>query len=85
VLSGAKKNALNRLFEYIPGFRKGQFKKSEGDIRLGDILDNIEAGAPRWRGVLAVAPSNPIDGDIYFNTVSSKVAIYANGGWVDLN
>ena len=84
MLSGAKKNALNRLFEFIPAFRKGQFKRSEGDIRLGDILDGIEAGAPRWRGLSTTDPIDPIDGDLYFNTGSSKVFIYA-GGWVQLN
>lgn len=38
--------------------------------------------ACRWRGNSAGAPANIRDGDIYYDTGTGFVYIYANGGWV---
>lgn len=70
MLSRAKKRALNRLFDYIPAFRKGQFKKSEGDIRLGDLVDGYRIVTILFSAIVA-SPTNANEplaevGDVIF-------------------
>ncbi|MCB9205596.1 MAG: collagen-like protein [Flavobacteriales bacterium] len=51
----------------------------------GDIKEN-SVDVSRWRGVLATAPTTDLqDGDIYFNSATSKVFIRANATWLQLN
>jgi len=39
----------------------------------------------RWRGSSAGAPANPIEGDLYFDTGTALVYVYANSGWVQIS
>jgi hypothetical protein len=51
-----------------------------------DRLKTIERPiACRWRGNSAGAPATPADGDVYFDTGTAQVYIYANAGWVQIS
>lgn len=39
----------------------------------------------RWRGLSAGAPATPAEGDVYYNTGTALVYIYANAGWRQLS
>ena len=39
----------------------------------------------RWRGNSAGAPAAFADGDIYFDTGTNEVYIYANAGWIQIS
>ena len=52
-----------------------------------DYLTNINLNKNELQNAviqnLASAPSNPVEGQIYFNTTDHKFKIYENGAWVD--
>lgn len=47
----------------------------------------ISAGHPvaRYRGASTSDPASPMDGDMYWNSATSKLRIYAGAAWRDLN
>jgi len=49
------------------------------------VIASTEWTSSRWRGTGASEPTTPQDGDLFFNTATSKVRIYAAGSWLDLN
>jgi len=53
-------------------------------IKIKDESGN-SGTAMKWMGSLAAAPSSPVNGDMYYDTVTLKVRIYSNGAWADLN
>lgn len=38
----------------------------------------------RWRGVASSDPSTPLDGDLYYNSVTTTVYLYADSRWINL-
>ncbi len=38
-----------------------------------------------WRGSSSAEPSSPQEGDIYYNSTSANVQIYANSSWIVLS
>jgi hypothetical protein len=50
----------------------------------GNLTEGGEA-VSRWRGTLTSNPSSPQEGDLFYNSSTTKVRIYAGGAWRDLN
>lgn len=62
-LSVKKKGILNKLFDYIPAFRKSQISPVDGgDIRLGDMLDGFKI-ATSALVTMAAAPQAVADAE----------------------
>ncbi len=47
--------------------------------------DGLEETYCRWRGSQAATPTEPSEGDLYWDTALSKVRQYADGAWRDLS
>ena len=54
---------------------------------ITDILSQMQSeDRPRWRGTSAGVPSGTaFEGDLYFDSGTTKVYIYANATWTLLN
>lgn len=52
------------------------------------VLSNLNMGQNELKGLvvdrLAVAPSNPKEGQLYYNTTTRKIYIYEAGAWLAL-
>jgi hypothetical protein len=55
--------------------------------KFSDSVYNFNTTARnRWRGELAADPTTDLQGgDIFFNTTTHLVKIYAHGGWVTIS
>ena len=62
-------------------------KALEGIARRLRQLEAVEhpGAVCRWRGLSAGAPATPAEGDVYYDTGTAFVYIYANGGWRQLS
>lgn len=52
------------------------------------VLSNVDVGQNEVKGLvvdrLAVAPSNPKEGQLYYNTTTRKIYIYEAASWLAL-
>jgi hypothetical protein len=60
--------------------------KTTNDLNVGGQITEDNIPLSRWRGVLPSAPTIDVqEGDLYYNSTTTKVCIRANSNWQILN
>lgn len=72
------------IFVGLPSYGAGALTVKGTLTAQGDITEG-GAQLSRWRGTGTSDPSSPQAGDLFYRTDTSKVRIYAAGGWINLN
>ena len=83
-------------FAFLTPFAAGEFyfagtvfvglpSYGNGDLIVKGDISEAGSQLSRWRGTGTSDPASPQGGDLFYRTDTSKVRIYADGAWMNLN